>query len=107
MNGLTQMSNITVAPVNNGRVIKKFRGTSGEDVERFLKNVKRKIDRNAQNGQYKTDEEKDEEHVSEIYDRCGSRVKEFLDGLDGDWEAEPDRVRDRLIGRYRTLKTKV
>ena len=86
-------------------MVKKFRGTSGEDVERFLRNVRRGIDRKTQNGHYKSDEEKDEDYVTEIYNNCGVRVQEFLDGLEGEWEVDPDRVCDRLIGRYRTLKT--
>jgi len=85
-------------------MVKKFRGTSGEDVERFLTNVRRGIDRKTQNGHYKSDEEKDEDYVTEIYNNCGARVQEFLDGLEGEWEVDPDRVGDRLIGCYRTLK---
>jgi len=107
-NGLAQALGTAAAAAGGGgkRLIKKFRGTTGEDIERFLKNVKKTIDRNDQNGKYASEEERDEDHVAEIYDHCGSKVKEFLDGLDGDWEAEPDRVRDRLIGRYRTLRNR-
>jgi hypothetical protein len=44
-----------------------------------------------------------EDDVTLIYAHCGSRVQKFIDALDGDWEVNPDRVRDRLIGWYRTL----
>jgi len=75
LNGLAQVPVMpTVVVVGGGRMVKKFRGTSGEDVERFLTNVRRGIDRKSQNGHYKSDEEKDEDYVTEIYNNCGARV---------------------------------
>jgi hypothetical protein len=44
------------------------------------------------------------DHIATIYTHCGSRVQEFIDGLDGDWDVQPDQVQDRLLGQYRMLK---
>lgn len=43
------------------------------------------------------------DHVSILHDHCGSKVQDFLDGLEGDWEAEHTRVEEALLCRYRTL----
>jgi hypothetical protein len=104
-NGTARVPDATTSPsLSYLQLGKIFKGKSGEDVERFLKNVKKCVDQRGREGKYSTELAQNEDHVALIYAHCGSRVQEFIDGLDDDWEVNPDRVRDRLVGRYRTLR---
>jgi len=81
----------------------KFRGKRGEDVERFLRAVQRRMNRNLEANKYYSDEEQNADHVALIHKNCGSRVREYIRSLKGNWEVEPDRVEEALKGRYRTI----
>ena len=87
----------------NNVIIDKLRGKTGEDVERFLRAVQRSIDKNLETGRYNSEEEQNTDHVALINRHCGSRVREYIRSLKGNWEEEPLRVKEALICRYRTF----
>lgn len=84
-------------------LIDKFRGKPGEDVERFLRAVQRRMSRNLEMGKYYSENEQKDDHVAIIHRHCGSRVREYIRNLKGNWEEEPERVREALACRYRTF----
>jgi len=55
-------------------IIEKFRGKRGDDVERFLRAVQRRMNRNLEANKYYTDEEQNADHVALIHKNCGSRI---------------------------------
>jgi len=82
-------------------IIDKFRGKAGEDVDRFLRAVQRRMNRNLETGKYYSEEEQNTDHVALIHRHCGSRVREYIRSLKGNWEEEPVRVTEALTCRYR------
>jgi len=85
-------------------IIEKFRGKRGEDVERFLRAVRRRMNRNLEANKYYTDEEQNADHVALIHKNCGSRFREYIRSLKGNWEEELDRVEKALKCLYRTIE---
>jgi len=85
-------------------IIEKFWGKRGDDVERFLSAVHRRVNRNLEANQYYTDEEQNADHIALIHKNCGSRVREYIRSLKGNWEEEPNRVEEARKCRYRTIK---
>jgi hypothetical protein len=68
----------TGTSLSNYQLIQKFKGKTGEDDDRFLKNVLRYIDQNVLNGKYNSEMEQNMDHVSVVHTHCRSRVREFL-----------------------------
>jgi len=71
-------------------IIEKFQGKRGDEVERFLRAVQRRMNRNLEANKYYTDEEQNADHVALIHKNCGSRVREYIRSLKGNWEEEPE-----------------
>jgi len=76
-------------------IIEKFRGKRGDDVERFLRAVQRRMNRNLEANKYYTEEEQNTDHVALIHRDCSSRVREYIRSLKGNWEEEPLQTESR------------
>jgi len=61
------------------------------------------MDTNVENGKYTSKDEQAADHVALINRHCGSKVREFLRSLKGNWEEDPTRVREGLVCRYQNL----
>jgi len=72
-------------------------------VERFLRAVQRRMNRNLEANKYYTEDEQNTDHVALIHRNCSSRVREYIRSLKGNWEEEPDCVQEALKCRYRAF----
>jgi len=64
-------------------IIQKFWGKRGDDVERFLRAVQRRMNRNLEANKYYTEDEQNTDHVALIHRNCSSRVWEYIRSLKG------------------------
>jgi len=61
------------------------------------------MNRNLEIGQYYSEEEQNADNVALIHRHCGSRVREYIRSLKGNWEEEAIRAKEALVCRYRTF----
>jgi len=78
-------------------VIDKYCGKDREDVDRFLRAVQRRIDRNIEISKNYSREEQKADQVALTHRHFGSRVREYIHSLKGYWEEEPGRVKEARV----------